>query len=170
MHLCTFQVRATHICIDCGFIYTLQWTGKNTASGCILSFCKLLHVLITFLHTLQPDTYACPQCRAPKKRFARYDVNTGKAIGGGLPPVSVIIGLVAGIAGVGALLVYGLQWFTRIELQCWILQNTCFFSLVCSTAHLEIECNIAFWEGHDLINSDDLVCLFRTFISCSWSH
>ncbi|KAF3683694.1 hypothetical protein FXO38_00654 [Capsicum annuum] len=56
-----------------------------------------------------PEDYACPQCRAPKKRFARYDVNTGKAIGGGLPPIGVIIGLIAGIGGVGALLVYGLQ-------------------------------------------------------------
>jgi len=66
---------------------------------------KYLHDLLRF----QPDTYACPQCRAPKKRFARYDVKTGKAIGGTLPPVGVIIGLVAGIGAVGALLVYGLQ-------------------------------------------------------------
>ncbi|KAK6936573.1 hypothetical protein RJ641_033603 [Dillenia turbinata] len=56
-----------------------------------------------------PDTYACPQCQAPKRRFARYDVSTGKAIGGGLPPTGVIIGLVAGVGAVGALLVYGLQ-------------------------------------------------------------
>ncbi|KAG9155749.1 hypothetical protein Leryth_004015 [Lithospermum erythrorhizon] len=78
--------RATHICLDCGFIYTLQKPFEE-----------------------QPDDYVCPQCIAPKKRFARYDVNTGKAIGGGLPPVGVIIGLIAGIGGVGALLVYGLQ-------------------------------------------------------------
>uniref|UniRef100_A0A803L229 PDZ domain-containing protein n=1 Tax=Chenopodium quinoa TaxID=63459 RepID=A0A803L229_CHEQI len=57
----------------------------------------------------KPDDYACPQCRAPKKRFARYDVNTGKAVGGALPPIGVIIGLVAGLGAVGALLVYGLQ-------------------------------------------------------------
>ncbi|KAI3457885.1 hypothetical protein Pfo_014548 [Paulownia fortunei] len=80
------KVRATHICLDCGYIYTLQKSFDE-----------------------QPDDYACPQCRAPKKRFARYDVKTGKAIGGGLPPIGVIIGLVAGIGGVGALLVYGLQ-------------------------------------------------------------
>lgn len=49
----------------------------------------------------------CPQCIAPKKRFARYDVNTGKAIGGGLPPIGVIVGLLAGLGAVGALLVYG---------------------------------------------------------------
>lgn len=65
--------------------------------------------LIYLYLNLQPDTYACPQCQAPKKRFARYDVNTGKPIGGGLPPIGVIIGLVAGIGAVGALLIYGLQ-------------------------------------------------------------
>ena len=58
---------------------------------------------------MQPEDYLCPQCRAPKKRFSKYDAETGKAIGGALPPIGVIIGLVAGIAGVGALLVYGLQ-------------------------------------------------------------
>ncbi|XP_021664994.2 uncharacterized protein LOC110653590 [Hevea brasiliensis] len=80
------KARATHICLDCGYIYTAQKPFDE-----------------------QPDTYVCPQCIAPKKRFARYDVNTGKAIGGGLPPVAVIIGLVAGVGAVGALLAYGLQ-------------------------------------------------------------
>ncbi|KAL4314768.1 hypothetical protein HN51_069011 [Arachis hypogaea] len=80
------KARATHICLDCGYIYTLQKPFEE-----------------------QPDTYSCPQCQAPKKRFAKYDVNTGKAIGGNLPPIGVIIGLVAGVGAVGALLVYGLQ-------------------------------------------------------------
>lgn len=80
------KARATHICLDCGYVYTLQKPFEE-----------------------QPENYACPQCIAPKKRFARYDVNTGRAIGGGLPPIGVIIGLLAGIGGVGALLVYGLQ-------------------------------------------------------------
>ncbi|KAK4734835.1 hypothetical protein R3W88_009096 [Solanum pinnatisectum] len=80
------KARATHICLDCGYIYTLPKSFDE-----------------------QPEDYACPQCIAPKKRFARYDVNTGRAIGGGLPPIGVIIGLIAGIGGVGALLVYGLQ-------------------------------------------------------------
>ncbi|BAT03955.1 Os08g0162600, partial [Oryza sativa Japonica Group] len=34
---------------------------------------------------------------------------TGRAIGGALPPITVIVSLIIGIAGVGALLVYGLQ-------------------------------------------------------------
>ncbi|XP_035542591.1 uncharacterized protein LOC109012469 [Juglans regia] len=80
------KARATHICLDCGFIYFLQKPFDE-----------------------QPDSYTCPQCRAPKKRFAEYDVSTGKVVGGGLPPIGVIIGLLAGIGGVGALLVYGLQ-------------------------------------------------------------
>ncbi|KAJ4773023.1 Rubredoxin family protein [Rhynchospora pubera] len=80
------KAKATHICLDCGYIYTLSKPFDD-----------------------QPDTYGCPQCNAPKKRFARYDVKTGKAVGGTLPPISVLVALVAGIAGVGALLVYGLQ-------------------------------------------------------------
>lgn len=80
------KARATHICLDCGFIYTLSKPFDE-----------------------QPDDYACPQCRAPKKRFAEYDVNTGKAIGGNIPPIGVIIGLVAGLGAIGALLVFGLQ-------------------------------------------------------------
>ncbi|XP_002443912.2 uncharacterized protein LOC8069644 isoform X2 [Sorghum bicolor] len=78
--------RATHICLDCGFIYFLPKPFEE-----------------------QPDEYGCPQCNAPKKRFAKYDAATGKAIGGALPPIAVIISFVIGIAGVGALLVYGLQ-------------------------------------------------------------
>jgi len=50
-----------------------------------------------------------PSVSSTEERFARYDVNTGKAIGGALPPIGVIIGLVAGVGAVGALLVYGLQ-------------------------------------------------------------
>lgn len=64
---------------------------------------------LSLMWWLQPDGYTCPQCRAPKKRFAEYDVNSGKPIGGGLPPIGVIVGLLAGVAGVGALLIYGLQ-------------------------------------------------------------
>lgn len=75
----------------------------------IISLKKILFIFYLIFFFLQPDDYACPQCRAPKKRFARYDVNTGKAVGGGLPPIGVIIGLVAGVGAVGALLVYGLQ-------------------------------------------------------------
>uniref|UniRef100_A0A0D9X4P9 Rubredoxin-like domain-containing protein n=1 Tax=Leersia perrieri TaxID=77586 RepID=A0A0D9X4P9_9ORYZ len=80
------KARATHICLDCGYIYFLPKPFDE-----------------------QPDEYGCPQCNAPKKRFAQYDAETGKAIGGALPPITVIVSLIIGIAGVGALLVYGLQ-------------------------------------------------------------
>ncbi|KAK9063112.1 hypothetical protein SSX86_016982 [Deinandra increscens subsp. villosa] len=91
------KARATHICLDCGFIYTLSKPFEDQARFRFdTCFCF-------------PDGYLCPQCRAPKKRFTGYDPATGKPIGGTLPPIGVIIGLVAGLAGVGALLVYGLQ-------------------------------------------------------------
>jgi rubredoxin len=80
------KARATHICLDCGYIYFLSKPFEE-----------------------QPDEYGCPQCNAPKKRFVKYDAESGKPIGGTLPPLTVIVSLVIGIAGVGALLVYGLQ-------------------------------------------------------------
>lgn len=46
---------ATHICIDCGYIYSNK-----------VPFAEL------------GSSYVCPQCNAPKKRFAKYDVDTGK--------------------------------------------------------------------------------------------
>ncbi|MBA0761128.1 hypothetical protein Gotri_023814 [Gossypium trilobum] len=101
------QARATHICLDCGYIYTAQKPFDEQASFSEKEF-KLL-IRFNHLKLKAPDTYGCPQCQAPKKRFAPYDVNTGKAIGGGLPPIGVIIGLLAGVGAVGALLVYGLQ-------------------------------------------------------------
>ncbi|XP_051142463.1 uncharacterized protein LOC127259287 [Andrographis paniculata] len=79
------KARATHICLDCGYIYTLSKPFEE-----------------------QGEDYACPQCRAPKKRFARYDAEKGKAVGGGLP-IGVIVGLVVGAAGAAALVLYGLQ-------------------------------------------------------------
>ncbi|KQJ95275.1 uncharacterized protein LOC100831452 isoform X1 [Brachypodium distachyon] len=80
------KARATHICLDCGYIYFLPKPFEE-----------------------QPDEYGCPQCNAPKKRFVQYDAETGKPIGGTLPPLTVIVSLVIGIVGIGALLVYGLQ-------------------------------------------------------------
>ena len=76
--------RATHLCIDCGFIYYLPTPFAE-----------------------QPPNYVCPQCQAPKSRFLRYDPETGKTIGsGGLPPV-VAISLGLGLALVGAFVYIG---------------------------------------------------------------
>eukprot|EP00239_Pterosperma_sp_CCMP1384_P006630 CAMPEP_0197845508 /NCGR_PEP_ID=MMETSP1438-20131217/2428_1 /TAXON_ID=1461541 /ORGANISM="Pterosperma sp., Strain CCMP1384" /LENGTH=268 /DNA_ID=CAMNT_0043456827 /DNA_START=27 /DNA_END=833 /DNA_ORIENTATION=- len=70
--------RATHICLDCGFIYALKVPFEE-----------------------QDSSYVCPQCLSGKSRFSGYDPETGKTIGGtGLPlavSLSLGIGLVAGI-------------------------------------------------------------------------
>jgi rubrerythrin len=79
------KARATHICLDCGFIYFgNDW--KEEAS-----------------------TYECPQCNAPKSRFAEYDAETGKTKGGGgVPALVSTIGLV-GLVGTIGLIVAGLN-------------------------------------------------------------
>jgi len=85
-----------------------NFTLLNRTGFVGLSYISVFVILILF-YFVQADTYVCPQCQAPKKRFAKYDANTGRAIGGGLPPIGVIVGLVAGVGAVGALLLYGLQ-------------------------------------------------------------
>jgi len=80
------KTRATHLCIDCGFIYYLPTPFEE-----------------------QPGSYVCPQCQAPKSRFLRYDPETGKTIGSsGLPPV-VAISLGLGIALAAAFVYLGLS-------------------------------------------------------------
>lgn len=78
--------RATHICLDCGYIYTLSKPFSE-----------------------QPEGYNCPQCSAPKKRFAQYDAETGSVVGGGNLPIVVILTLLLGVVGIGAGVFYGLQ-------------------------------------------------------------
>jgi len=79
--------RATHICVDCGYIY-----------------CDA-----TPFEDLDPD-YRCPQCRAPKKRFARYDPESGKKIGGATGDVGTIATVIGGLVGVAVLGYIGLQF------------------------------------------------------------
>jgi rubredoxin len=74
--------RATHICLDCGYIYTLQKSFDD-----------------------QPDDFLCPQCRAPKTRFAGYDPETGRVMGGGTP-LPVIISILLAIGAIGGLFYY----------------------------------------------------------------
>jgi len=47
--------RATHICLDCGYIYCDATPFEEL-----------------------PSSWNCPQCKAPKKRFAPYDVEEGQ--------------------------------------------------------------------------------------------
>ena len=70
--------RASHICVDCGFVYTLPTPFGE-----------------------QGRDYVCPQCNAPRSRFARYDVETGKAIGGSKAPLITTVSTVIGLAGIG---------------------------------------------------------------------
>mmetsp|Transcript_5133 Transcript_5133/g.8923 ORF Transcript_5133/g.8923 Transcript_5133/m.8923 type:complete len:239 (-) Transcript_5133:153-869(-) len=78
--------RATHLCIDCGFIYYLPTPFAE-----------------------QPGSYICPQCQAPKSRFLGYDPETGKTIGsGGLPPV-VAISLGLGLVLAAVFVYVGLE-------------------------------------------------------------
>lgn len=78
--------RATHICVDCGYIYCDP----------------------TPFEEVDPD-YRCPQCKAPKKRFAKFDAETGKTIGGTSADLANLLTVVLGLAGVGVLAYLGLS-------------------------------------------------------------
>ena len=69
--------RATHICVDCGYVYTLPTPFVE-----------------------QGKEYVCPQCNAPRSRFARYDVETGRAIGGSKAPLITTAATVLGLGGI----------------------------------------------------------------------
>ncbi|KAG8044294.1 hypothetical protein GUJ93_ZPchr0130g6535 [Zizania palustris] len=75
------------------------------------TFALIVDTSTSFLSLLKNSlmNYAVHNAMRRKKRFAKYDAETGKTIGGALPPITVIVSLIIGIAGVGALLVYGLQ-------------------------------------------------------------
>ena len=68
--------RATHICVDCGYVYTLPTPFVE-----------------------QGKEYVCPQCNAPRSRCARYDVETGRAIGGSKAPLITTAATVLGLGG-----------------------------------------------------------------------
>ena len=51
----------------------------------------------------------CPQCNAPKSRFAKYDAVTGKMIGGASTPIVSVLSGVAGVGVVGGLLYLATQ-------------------------------------------------------------
>lgn len=77
---------ATHICIDCGYIYA----GKQP-------FEQL------------GNQYVCPQCNAPKKRFAKYDADTGKIKGTAPIQIGTYATVLGGLIGVGVLAYLGLK-------------------------------------------------------------
>lgn len=76
-HAPTLRERASHICVDCGYVYTLPTPFGE-----------------------QGKEYTCPQCSAPRSRFAKYDVETGKAIGNSSAPLITSAATVVGLAGI----------------------------------------------------------------------
>lgn len=72
--------RATHICIDCGYIYA-DATPFNELSS----------------------DYTCPQCNAPPRRFSRFDVNTGKMLDKDAANIGTIATVVGGVVGIAVL-------------------------------------------------------------------
>ena len=79
------KARASHICIDCGFIYCDETPFDQLGSD-----------------------YRCPQCNAPKRRFTKFDPDTGKTQGGG-QDIGTIATVVGGLIGVGVLGYLGLN-------------------------------------------------------------
>ncbi|DBA75511.1 hypothetical protein WJX77_004997 [Trebouxia sp. C0004] len=77
---------ATHICIDCGYIYAGKVPFEELGSS-----------------------YVCPQCNAPRKRFAKYDVDTGKIKGNAPIQIGTYATVFGGLLGVGLLAYLGLK-------------------------------------------------------------
>ncbi|BDA49209.1 hypothetical protein COCOBI_13-3190 [Coccomyxa sp. Obi] len=76
---------ATHICVDCGWIYCAKTPFEEL-----------------------DDTFRCPQCSAYKKRFAKYDSATGKVKGSVPDQLATLATVVGGLVGVGILGYLGL--------------------------------------------------------------
>ncbi|GAB5362312.1 hypothetical protein AAMO2058_000786200 [Amorphochlora amoebiformis] len=77
---------ATHLCLDCGYIYCDP-----------TPFAEL------------PNDYVCPQCASSKKRFASFDVATGKIT----EPISLfqIVNLLIVVIGLGVVAFLGYYGF-----------------------------------------------------------
>lgn len=80
------KATATHMCVDCGYVYTQKKSFDD-----------------------QPDGYACPQCNAPKSRFAEYDAETGQIKSNVATPAIVTALTVSMLGIVGYLTVTGLD-------------------------------------------------------------
>ncbi|EFJ50575.1 hypothetical protein VOLCADRAFT_120585 [Volvox carteri f. nagariensis] len=75
---------ATHICVDCGYIYCDKVPFEET-----------------------PANYRCPQCNAPKRRFVEYDADSGKTTGIAEGTVGTIATVIGGLLGIGVLAYLG---------------------------------------------------------------
>ena len=77
---------ATHICVDCGYIYSDKTPFAEVGAD-----------------------YRCPQCSAPKKRFAKYDAESGKVKGGSPEALATNLTVILGLLGVAVLGYLGLN-------------------------------------------------------------
>lgn len=77
---------ATHICADCGWIYTQKTPFAE-----------------------QDADFRCPQCKAPKKRFAKYDPIKDKQVGGTEGTAATAATVILGLAGIATLAFLGLK-------------------------------------------------------------
>lgn len=80
------KARATHLCIDCGYIYCEELPFGELGSD-----------------------YRCPQCNAPTRRFAKFNAETGKISGGGGLDAGTLATVIGGLLGVGVLTYLGLS-------------------------------------------------------------
>ncbi|KAG2452522.1 hypothetical protein HYH02_002760 [Chlamydomonas schloesseri] len=71
---------ASHICVDCGYIYCDSTPFDET-----------------------PANYRCPQCNAPKRRFVAYDADSGKSTGVAEGTLGTIATVIGGLLGIGVL-------------------------------------------------------------------
>lgn len=71
---------ASHICVDCGYIYCEEEAFDEI-----------------------PSNYRCPQCNAPKRRFVVYDAGTGKTSGIAEGTIGTIATLIGGLGGIAVL-------------------------------------------------------------------
>eukprot|EP00879_Flechtneria_rotunda_P005359 GHRR01005646.1.p1 GENE.GHRR01005646.1~~GHRR01005646.1.p1 ORF type:complete len:210 (+),score=72.94 GHRR01005646.1:248-877(+) len=71
---------ATHICVDCGWVYCEAEPFEET-----------------------PSNYRCPQCNAPKRRFVGYDADTGKKSGVAEGTAGTYATVVGGLVGIAIL-------------------------------------------------------------------
>jgi len=89
----------------------VRWAFSGTQNGVThrLAFAGFIYYLPTAFTELDKD-YECPQCAAPKSRFAEYDAETGKTKGnmGAAPAIVNTVGAIGLVATI-ALVVLGLS-------------------------------------------------------------
>merc|ERR1712100_834699 len=71
---------ATHICIDCGWIYCEKTPFDQ-----------------------KTNEFVCPQCNAPRKRFAQFNAESGQIYGAEGAQLGTIATVIGGLLGIGLL-------------------------------------------------------------------